>query len=42
VPTITAFVAFDANTFIDRELLKLYFAGANRIINFCRQTNRKT
>jgi len=42
VPKITALVAaFDANTFNDRELLKRYLAGGNRIINFCMQTNRK-
>jgi len=42
VPKITALVAaFDANTFNDRELLKRYLAGVNRIINFCMQTNRK-
>jgi len=38
----TALVAaFDAKTFNDTELLKSYLAGGNRIINFCRQTNRK-
>jgi len=41
VPTITAFVAaFDAKAFNDTELLKLYLAGGNRIINCRRQTNR--
>jgi len=41
VPTITVFVAaFDAKTFNDMELLKSYLAGANRIINWHRQTNR--
>jgi len=34
VPTLTAFVAaFDAKAFNDTELLKLYLAGGNRIIN---------
>jgi len=41
-PTITVLVAaFDAKAFNDTELLKSYLAGGNRIINFCRQTNRK-
>ena len=41
-PTITALVAaFDAKAFNDTELLKSYLVGGNRIINFCRQTNRK-
>jgi len=41
-PTITALVAaFDAKAFSDTELLKSFLAGGNRIINFCRQTNRK-
>jgi len=42
VPTITAFVAaFDAKAFNDTELLKSYLDGESRVINFCRQTNRK-
>ena len=42
LPTITALVAaFDAKAFNETELLKSYLAGGNRIINFCRQTNRK-
>jgi len=42
VPTITALVAaLDTKTFNYTELLKSYLAGENRIINFCRQTNRK-
>jgi len=41
-PTTTFLVAtFDAKAFYDTELLKSYLAGGNRIINFCRQTNRK-
>jgi len=41
-PTITALVAaFDAKAFNDTELLKSYLADGNRIINFCRKTNRK-
>jgi len=41
-PTITALVSvFEANAFNDKELLKLYLAGGNRIINFCGQTDRK-
>jgi len=41
-PTITALVgAFDSKGFSDTELLKSYLDGGNRIINFCRQINRK-
>ena len=40
--TITALVAaFDAKLFSDTELLKSYLDGGNRIVNFCRQINRK-
>jgi len=41
-PTITALIAaFDAKAFNYTGLLKSHLAGGNRIINFCRQTNRK-
>jgi len=41
-PMITALVAaFDAKTFNDTELWKSCLAGGNKIINFCRKTNRK-
>jgi len=42
-PTITALVAFDVKAFNDTELLKSFLglADGNRIISFCRQTNRK-
>jgi len=33
--------AFDAEAFTGTELLKSCLAGGNRIINLCRQTNRK-
>jgi len=32
---------FDVQASNDTELFKLYLAGGNRIINFCRQTNWK-
>jgi len=41
--TITVFVAaFDLQAFNDTDLLKSCLAGWNRIINVCRQTNRKS
>jgi len=43
-PRITSLVAaFDVKAFNDTELFKSYLelANGNRIINFCRQTNRK-
>ena len=41
-PTTTALVAaFNAKAFSDKDFLKSYLADGNRIINFCKQTNRK-
>jgi len=41
-PTITALVAaFNAKACNNTELLKSDLAGGNKVINFCRQTNRK-
>jgi len=41
VPTITAFVAaFNTKSLNCKELLKLYLAGRNKIIDCHRQTNR--